>query len=56
MSNVIWLAVIVALALIGVSMAYSGSRPSRLSRVRAAYHLDEAMREAQNSSEDEGAS
>ena len=56
MSNVIWLAVIVALAALGGAMAFAGTRTSRLSRVRAAYRLDEAMREAQGSSEDEVAS
>ena len=60
MSNVIWLAVIVALAALGVAMAFAGTRasrphrkPSRLARARALYRLKEAMREAQQDSERE---
>ena len=54
------MAVIVALAALGVCMAFSGTRasrpqrkPSRLSRVLGAHHLNEAMREAQDDGEDE---
>ena len=61
MSNVIWLAVIVALAALGVAMAFAGTRasrphrkPSRLACARALYRLKEAMGEAQQDSSEKG--